>query len=92
MEPLVAAICYRRKYSAVISDRERRTNIHGALRSRGFFWRFGLIKKMHRSFVAIIGDEIRRFFETKPAQRAARIHIPLPGAFSGCLLSLSAMT
>jgi len=50
MEPLVAAICYRRKYSAVISDRERRTNIHGALRTRGFFWRFGLIKKNAQQF------------------------------------------
>jgi len=86
MEPLVAAICYRRKYSAVISDRERRTNIHGALRTRGFFWRFGLIKKMHSSFVAIMGDQIRRFFKAHPAQRAARIHISLPGRILGLLV------
>jgi len=86
MEPLVAAICYRRKYSAVISDRERRTNIHGAPRTRGFFWRFGLIKKMHSSFVAIMGDQIRRFFKAHQAQRAARIHISLPGRILGLLV------
>jgi len=72
------AICYRRKCSAVISDRERRTNIHGALRSGGFLGVLGLFKEMNSSFVAIISDEIRRFFETETTQRAAGIHIPLP--------------
>jgi hypothetical protein len=32
---------------------------------------------MNGSLVAIVSDEIRRFFETHPAQRAACVHVPL---------------
>src|SRR4029450_1953170 len=73
----VAAISQPRKFSSVISDCERRANFHGPLRSVGFFRRFGLFKKVNSRFVAVVGDEIRRFFETHPAQRAACIHVPL---------------
>ena len=34
---------------------------------------------MNSSFVAVVSDEIRRFLETETTQRAAGIHIPLPG-------------
>jgi hypothetical protein len=78
MEPLLAAIRYRRKCSGVISDRERGTDFHGALCGGGFLRCFGLFTEMNSSFVAIVRDEIRRFFEAKTAQRAAAIHIPLP--------------
>ena len=72
------------------SDRERGTNFHRSLRGSGFLGRFGLLEKMNRGFVAVVGDQIRRFFEAHPAQRAARVHIP--GRFSARLFSLSAMT
>jgi hypothetical protein len=48
-----------------------------------FLGRFGLFKEMNSSFVAIVSDEIRRFFETHPAQRTARIYIPLSGYVLG---------
>ena len=72
-------IAQGRKCSLIISDCERRANFHGALRSFDFLGRLRLFRKMHRRFVAIVRDEIRRFFETKTTQRAAGIHIPLPG-------------
>jgi len=74
MATLVAAICYRRKCSSVISDGERRANFHGALYSVGFLGRFGLFKEMNNSFVAILRYEIRSFFETDPTQSATGIH------------------
>ena len=74
--------------SSVISDRERGTNFHGSLRGGGFLGRFGLLEKMNRGFVAVVGDQIRRFFKAHPAQRAARVHIPLPGRILGLLVHL----
>jgi hypothetical protein len=79
MAEFVAAICYRRKFSPVISDRERGTDFHGALCSVNFLRCFGLFRKMNGSFVSIVRDEVRRFFEAHPAQCAARVHIPLAG-------------
>src|SRR5438046_3946644 len=69
--------------SPVISDCERRANFHGPQRGGGFFRCFGLFKKMNSSLVAIVSDEIWRFFQTKTAQCAACIHIPLPGHVLG---------
>ena len=64
-----------------------------ALCSVGFLGRLGLFKEMNNSFLAIVRYEIRSFFETHRAQSAAGIHIPLcTGKFSGCWLSLSAIT
>src|SRR6266545_6390568 len=65
--------------SSIISDCERRTSFHGSLCGGDFLRRFGLFKKVNGSFAAVVGDEIRRFFETETAQRAASIHIPLSG-------------
>jgi len=42
-----------------------------------------LFEEMNSSFVAIIRDQIRRFFETHTAQCAARVHIPLAGHVLG---------
>ena len=67
-------IAQGRKFSSVISDCERRANIHGSLYSVGFLGRFGLFKEMNNSFVAIVRYEIRSFFETGPAQSATGIH------------------
>ena len=64
---------------AVISDRQRRANIHRALRGGCFLRCFGLFKEVHASFIAVVRYEIRRFFETETTQRAAGIHIPLSG-------------
>jgi hypothetical protein len=79
----VAAIAYRCKYSSVVSDRECWANIHGALRSVYFLWRFGLFKKMNSGFVAVVRQKIRRFFETETAQRAARVHVPRSNGILG---------
>jgi hypothetical protein len=63
--------------SSVIPDRQRRANIHGALRS-GFFLRcFGLFKKMNSTLIAVVPQKIRRFFEAETAQCTTSIHIPL---------------
>src|SRR4029453_9031191 len=70
----------------VISDCERRANIHSALRSGGFLGCFRLLKKMNGSLIAVVGDEIRRFFETETTQRTASIYVPL----SRCVLRLFA--
>jgi hypothetical protein len=51
--------------SSVIPDRQCGANVHGALRSGCFLWRFGLFKKMNGSLIAIIRQKIRRFFKTK---------------------------
>jgi hypothetical protein len=56
------------------------------VRSAHFLGCFGLFKKMNGSFVAIVGDEIRRFFETQAAQCAACIHIPLAGQVLGLFI------
>jgi hypothetical protein len=63
--------------SPIISDCEGWANFHRALRSGCLLGCFGLFKEMNSSFVAIISDEIWRFFETKTAQGATCIHIPL---------------
>ena len=68
---------------AVVSDRERRANVHGPFCGRSFLGRFRLFKKMNSGFVAIVRDEIRRFLETHSAQCAARVHIPLTGRVLG---------
>src|SRR5207302_11130975 len=83
---LVVAICYRRKFSPVVSDRERGTNFHRSLRGGGFLDGFGLFEEMNRGFVAIVSDEVWRFFKAHPAQRAARVHVPLPGRILGLLV------
>jgi hypothetical protein len=83
MAILVAVICRRRKCSPVISDCERRANFHSALRSGGFFRRFGLFEKMNGGFVAVVSDEVRRFLKTHPTQCTAGIHIPLSGHVLG---------
>jgi hypothetical protein len=83
MQNLVAAICDRRKYSSVVSDRERGTNLHRSLRGGGFLGGFGLFEEMNRGFVAIVRDQVWRFFQAETAQRAARVHIPLPGRILG---------
>jgi hypothetical protein len=70
----------------VISDCEGWANVHRALRSDGFLGRFGLFNEMDSSFVAVVGDQIRRFFKAHPAQRAARVHIPPPGRILGLLV------
>src|SRR6266700_2388826 len=62
--------------SSIISDCERRANVHGALRSLDLSGRFRLFEKMNSSFVAVVRDEIRRFLEAHPAQRTAHVHIP----------------
>jgi hypothetical protein len=69
--------------SPIIPDCQRRANFHGALRGAGFLGCFGVLKKMNRRFVPVVSDEIRCFFETKTAQCAACIHIPLPGHVLG---------
>jgi hypothetical protein len=69
--------------SAVISDRECRTHIHRTLRRFYFFWCLGLFREMNGGFIAIVSDEIWCFFKTKSAQRAVRVHIPLPGHVLG---------
>jgi hypothetical protein len=43
------------KYLSVISNRERGANVHGTLCGRYFFWCFWLFRKMHGSFVAVVG-------------------------------------
>jgi hypothetical protein len=73
----VAAVYDRRNAKlSVIPDREGGANIHGLLRSGCFLWRFGLFKEMNSSFVAVIRQKIRCFFETKTAQCTARVHVP----------------
>jgi hypothetical protein len=37
-----------------------------------------LLEEVCGGLVGVVGDEIRRFFETETTQRAAGIHIPLP--------------
>jgi hypothetical protein len=86
MGNLVAAICDRRKYSSVVSDRESGTNFHRSLRGGGFFRGFGLFEKVNRGFVAIVSDEVWRFFQAETAQCAVRVHIPLPGRILGLLV------
>src|SRR5437773_3622206 len=61
----------------IVSDRQSWANIHGTLSGIHFLRRLGLFKKMNSGFVAIVRDEIRRFFKTKAAQCAARVHVPL---------------
>ena len=56
-------ICDRRKYSAVIPDRERRTDFHRVLRSVYFLRRFGLFKEMNSSLVAIVSDQVWGLFQ-----------------------------
>jgi hypothetical protein len=73
----VAAISGRRKYSSVVPYRECGANIHGALRSIYLFRRFRLLEEMYGGLVWVVGNEIRRFFETETTQCAAGIHIPL---------------
>jgi hypothetical protein len=74
----VAAISDRRKYSSVVPYRQRGADIHRALRSGCFLGCFGLSRKVNGSFVAVVSQKIRGFFETEPTQRATGIHIPLP--------------
>jgi hypothetical protein len=74
----VAAIFGRRKYSSVVPYRECGANIHGALSSIYLFRRFRLLEEEYAGLVGVVGDEIRRFFETETTQRAAGIHIPFP--------------
>jgi hypothetical protein len=74
----VAAISDRRKFSSVVANSQRGTNIHGTLRGGRFLGRFGLFKKMDGSLIVIVRQKIRRFFETETTQRTAGIHIPLP--------------
>jgi hypothetical protein len=73
----VAAISGARKYSSVVPNRERRANIHGALRGRDFIGCFGLLNKMDRSLIVVVRQKLRCFFETETTQRTADIHIPL---------------
>ncbi len=79
----VAAISGRRKFSSVISDRQRGADIHRTLSSIYLFRRFRLLEEVYGGLVSVIGDEIRRFFETETTQRAAGIHIPLPRGVLG---------
>jgi hypothetical protein len=74
----VAAISDRRKFSSVVANSQRGTNIHGTLRGGRFLGRFGLFKKMDGSLIVVVRQKIRRFFETETTQRTAGIHIPLP--------------
>jgi hypothetical protein len=66
-------IAQGRKCSFIISDCERRANIHGSLRSGGFLACFGLLKKMNGNFVTVVRYEIRSFFETDPAKSATLV-------------------
>jgi hypothetical protein len=74
----VAAIPDRRKFSSVVANSQRGTNIHGTLRGGRFLGCFGLFKKMDGSLIVVVRQKIRRFFETETTQRTAGIHIPLP--------------
>ena len=82
-------ICDRRKYSAVIPDRERRTDFHRVLRSVYFLQCFGLFKEMNSSLVAIVSDQVLGLFQAQRhnAQLVSTYHGL--GTFAGCLLSLS---
>src|SRR5882724_11174001 len=61
---VVAAIPYRCKYSSVVSDRERRANIHGALSGIHFLRRLRLFGKMNRRFVVVVIQKIWRLLKT----------------------------
>jgi hypothetical protein len=74
----VAAISDRRKFSSVIPNSQRGTNIHGPLCGGRFLGCFGLFKKMNGSLIVVVRQKIRRFFETETTQCTAGIHIPLP--------------
>ena len=74
---------YRRLELAVVSDRERWANAHGALCGGHLFWRFGLFREVNRGFLAGIAQKVRRFLETETAQRAARIDVPQSGDVLG---------
>src|SRR5436190_905793 len=60
---------------AVVADRERGANIHGALRGRGLVVILRLFVKIDVSLVVVVLQKIGSFLETHAARRARVVHI-----------------
>jgi len=65
-----------RPCSAVVANRESRTNLHGVLRPLAFRVALRLSCKIDGRLVLIHCQKMRSFFETGAAQRTGRVDVP----------------
>src|SRR2546423_3172420 len=64
---------------AVVADRERRTNFHGALRGCGLGVTCRLLREINGRLIVIRFQKGRSFFQTSATHGAGSVHVPGAG-------------